>query len=156
MTKKTYLILFIFVFITGTAHINLTASKEQESSRTGICQRIRQIFNPIFPVNQHANSVKKSRSKKETKLTDAEVERILIEIRPKLPIDLAKMIVMFTKEEKLTTKATEKFNLNGEIGKYNLYDEVRLNDPRLVSLPPLMRLVIPYKSKPNFDAFLLQ
>lgn len=111
MKKTTHFVLFIFVLISGTTLINLTANEEQESEdRTEICQKMRQIFNTVFQINQHADSAKENKSAKKKELT--------------------------------ITEAITKFKLN---------DNARLNDPRLASLPCLMRLVIPYT--PDLDPF---
>ncbi len=73
MKKTTHLTLFIFVLLTGTAHVNLTANEEQESEdRTEVCQRMRQIFNTVFQINQRADSSEESKSKKEKELTITE------------------------------------------------------------------------------------
>lgn len=122
MIKKTHLAFFIFVLVAGTAHINLTASEEQErEDRAGICQRVRQIFNTIFSTNQRADLAEKSKSAKKKELTDTEVEKILTETMSGLPNDLAKIIVNHTKEIKLKkeSKGVSFAELNDLVRKFS-------------------------------------
>ncbi len=70
MTKKTRLTLFIFVLLAGTAHVNLTASEEQEKKDgTEICEKTRKRFQRAFQTNQQADSAEKSKSAQKKELT---------------------------------------------------------------------------------------
>jgi len=53
--------------------------------------------------------------------------------------------------EESKSKKEKELTIQEAIEKHNLFDTARLNDPRLASLPCLMRLVIPYA--PDLDPF---